>query len=390
MKTTPAFLTLFLCLVLTNFANGQTENDIEHVIESEAFETERKVYVHLPDRYFTDTTTTFSIAIVLDGHYQPFWRMAKSNIGYQVQSHCVIPMIAVGIHSDNRGSEFSPPPTELLDHLENEVIPLIESSYRVGGIRIIIGHSWGGAFVGHTLISDRSHLFDAYIGISPSFGYDEGQFFPAMDSLLQAGHHFGKFVYGSSGDVGYREADYGGYVAKMDSLVQAHPNESLAWAKATFPGTDHWSCVIPSFSDGLIKMSRHYWVDQVGLEQLSQEEDSKLRERVAAIDASRQATFGYHYESGPRYLRFVGNDLSEQEQPQQAIQLFEWALELEPDNLRINMSIAEAYEEIGELDKALLYFESSLNLLEAQKEDVSEGFYTDVKEWLEGKVAELR
>ncbi len=59
-----------------------------------------------------------------------------------------------------------------LDFIEREVIPFIESTYRADpGRRAYSGHSYGGLFGAHALLS-RPGLFCCYILSSPSFWYD--------------------------------------------------------------------------------------------------------------------------------------------------------------------------------------------------------------------------
>ena len=184
---------VFLFIVpFSTFAQKDTE--IEHLINSTVFEKERKVRVFLPERYFRDTTATLAVTYVLDAQSDRFWNAVTGNGGYLVNNYSVMPMIFVGIVSDDRGSEFDPDSFMLQDHIEKEVFPLIEKEYRTDNFRAILGHSWGGAFVGNTLFSNRKDMFNGYIGISPSFGDTDNIIKKNAEGLLKDNTTFGKYL----------------------------------------------------------------------------------------------------------------------------------------------------------------------------------------------------
>jgi predicted alpha/beta superfamily hydrolase len=89
----------------------------------------------------------------------------------------------VGIHSQNRPSEFTPAPLNpqtaddwggtqvekaaLLEaHLRDEVYPLLCKNYRTGTLQFGVGQSLGGTFVTQSMLYERG-LFNAVISISP-------------------------------------------------------------------------------------------------------------------------------------------------------------------------------------------------------------------------------
>ena len=196
---------LLFVLCINAFSYAQEGKTIEHIIQSEAFGKERKIYVHLPKKYFNYETDSFMVVYVLDAQSDQYWNMATGNMDYLVNNHEVVPMIAVGIVSDNRGPEFVPMPNNgddfkgtahlLQQSLKEEIFPLIEENYRVSDCRAIVGHSRGGAFITHTLFSENSDMFDAYIGISPATQYFDGQIPKEIAADLQKGKTYNKFLY---------------------------------------------------------------------------------------------------------------------------------------------------------------------------------------------------
>ena len=303
-------LCLFICAIcLPAFCQDST---ITHQFESKAFDKTRTIHVYLPERYQDNPQDTFMVTYVLDGQYSPFLDAVTHSINYMVQNYTIIPTIVVGIASDNRGTEFTPPAQELTQSIKQEIIPYIESNYRVNRFRALIGHSWGGMMVANTLFSEHRDLFNGYIAISPSMGYNDGFIFARADSLLKSAAGFRQFYYASSGDIGNREAEFGGQVKKMDGIIQLHQHPGLAWKKNLFENTGHWSCVIPSLSDGMLSMSRTFWFDQDAMEDHVANSKADLFETIDAFNQKTKERFGYVHITPKKYYKFVANDFSEQ------------------------------------------------------------------------------
>ena len=297
-----------LCFSLIIYmSSAQVGKTIGHTISSKAFDDERTFYVHLPKKYFTEPSDSFMVVVVLDAQAPHYWNMAKGNLEYMVNNSKVLPMIAVGIHTEDRGREFIPAAKKkvpynndgiahlLLDHLKNEVLPYVEKKYRVNKMRAIVGHSRGGAFISHTLFSDYRDLFVGYIGISPAMGYIDNQILDDADALFQKGVTFNKFLYCTHGDVGYYEKTFAGHIAYLDSLLEIHPSPSLTFEKGYFPTTDHWSVVAPSWNQGLVQLSRQFRVDQKMLEDFAANESVPIEDQIHSFYKKAKNNLGIKY-----------------------------------------------------------------------------------------------
>ena len=85
-------------------------------------------------------------------------------------------MIVVAIHNIDRSRDFSPLhvdniPTsggaeKFLGFLSKELVPYLDKNYRTAGFDILLGHSFGGTFIGYTLLA-KPDLFDAFLSVSP-------------------------------------------------------------------------------------------------------------------------------------------------------------------------------------------------------------------------------
>ena len=379
-----SLLAIFLCVPVCFAQNDPSE--IEHTIDSKIFGKERKVRVFLPTRYQRDSISKFAVAYVLDAQHQIFWDIIKGNSSYMVGNYSVIPMIVVGVVSDNRGSEFNPSSTKLQEHIRDEIFPLIEANYRVDDFKAIVGHSWGGAFVGNTLFSDKRDMFDAYIGISPSFGNKDNIIEKHADSLLKLKTDFGKFLYLSHGDVGRRELEFSGYVNNIDSLLKTYPNKTLAWQPRYIKDVGHWQIVGPSYCDGLLRMSRNYFADQKVIQDMVKTSKKNLKSRIDAFNTDKENTFGYVHKPSASYLNFVANDFKSLENYKTAMELYQMALELNPESIRIYGSLSETYDKMGDIPNAKKAFLKTKALLIAQKNDLNTNYYNNMVEWVDEKL----
>ncbi|MEM6685303.1 MAG: alpha/beta hydrolase-fold protein [Bacteroidota bacterium] len=383
MKTIQTFLSLcFVFSFCTTYA--QTDSEIEHTLNSEVFGKDRKVKVFLPNRYRRDTISNFAVTYVLDAQHQIFWDAAKGNIGYLVDNYSVMPMIVVGVVSDNRGSEFNPKSDKLQNHLKNEIFPLIEKNYRTDGFRAIIGHSWGGAFVGNTIFSDKRDMFDAYIGISPSFGDKDNIIVKNAAAMLKNNTKFGKYLYLSHGDVGRREIEFASYVNSIDSLLKKYPNNTIAWQPRPIERVGHWQIVGPSICDGLISMSRNYFADQKVMEDFA--ENGRIQPQLAVFNTTQKEVFGYIHEAGLGYLNFVGNDFKDQNKYEIAVEIYKLGLDKKPEDVRLHVSICDVYDKMNNQELAKPMFAKTKKLLEAQKADFSDNYYNNHMEWIDEKL----
>lgn len=378
------YLVLFFCLPLS--LKSQEKNTSEIRFHSDVFGGERTLRIFLPERYEWDTTGQFLQVYVLDAQDEQVWNMVTGNIDYLVSRYCVIPMMVVGIVSENRGKEFNPKNSELTEHFKKEVFPKIESDYRVFPHKTLIGHSWGGAFVGNTLFSENKDMFDAYLGLSPSFGAIDGRIFNQASQMTNKKTNFKKYFYFSSGTVGM-EKEYRGNVMKMDSILSSGTSEDLIWQPAMFENLDHFSALSPAICEGLVKMSRCYFADQKTLEDFVENGVSDLKNEILDFNQQQEALLGFSYNAGPGYYRRMGEQFREEEKMDIAIAMFEYAIELDKENIKSWTGLADCYDAIGNTEMAKKAFLRLLDLMEQNKESLSEVFYRDVSKWAKEKLA---
>ena len=120
------------------------------------------IYVHVPPGYDT-TKTTYPVLYLTDGDWDT--NNAKESFtmlgGDYITREAVIVGIGYGARPNQRDRDLDPAKgsANFLAFIEKEVIPFIESKYRVTGDRTLLGYSRGGEFAAYTLF-DRPGLFN--------------------------------------------------------------------------------------------------------------------------------------------------------------------------------------------------------------------------------------
>ncbi|MTB49835.1 alpha/beta hydrolase [Lewinella sp. W8] len=378
---------------------GQSNRDVTHTIDSEAFGKERKIYIHLPERYEKNPLDTFSVVFALDAQSGQYWNMAKHNVAYLVNTYQTLPLIVVGIHSDSRQWEFIPLPEDpkaernrkaqahlLHQHLREEVIPLLEETYRINQERILVGHSRGGAFIAETLFSQQRDLFRAYLAISPALGHVNNQMLYHADAQLKHGTDFRKYLYCSHGTVGNYEADFSNHVDYLDSLITEHQNKSLVFEREILAGTDHWSVVIPSWNNGLVRMSRQFMVDLSHLEAFAKNQDRSVREQAEEFYVAAERRYGFIRFPDVRSLSFYANEFAEAGHRGLAQEVLGWGISLYPNSVRLLRNMGYLHRTHQEFAEAKYWYELALQKLELQRDHIDEREYLEDKANLERNI----
>jgi predicted alpha/beta superfamily hydrolase len=149
---------------------------------------EYSLYINLPGSYGRDTGKVYPVVYLLDAQYDfPFM---TGVYGGQYYDGFLPEFIIVGITWGGkdpnagmlRGRDFTPTSIgqmpsgqgpKFLAFIKTELIPFIQSKYRVTGDRTLMGSSLGGLFTLYALFNDPS-LFHRYVLTSPAVQWDNG------------------------------------------------------------------------------------------------------------------------------------------------------------------------------------------------------------------------
>src|ERR1043165_4553877 len=182
-------LALLLIITTAVIAQPATGTIKKFAIKSSVLGEERIILVRTPVGYETNNVR-YPVLYMTDGDAHMIH--TASTIEFLTQNGRISDLIVVGVTNTDRTRDLTPvkstnktPNGELqfptsggadnfLKFFETEFIPEIEKDYRVQPYRIFAGHSLGGLFAIHAMMT-KPGLFDAYIAVSPSLQWENGE-----------------------------------------------------------------------------------------------------------------------------------------------------------------------------------------------------------------------
>jgi predicted alpha/beta superfamily hydrolase len=253
MKTRISMLTLLLCLsIAVSAQDGYTVK--KDSIQSEVLKQNRKISVFLPEGYDV-IDAKFPVLYVLDAdgrdqHTVPTARFLSLN-------NKMPKAIVVGIFNIDRNHDFLPDSSQaattgggadnFLQFFKTELMPHINKNFKTESFNVLIGHSYGGVFVMHTLLNDPD-LFDAYIAIDPSFWYKNQMQVKSAQKDFMKVKNWNKPIF-ISGREGGGMKDMG--ITSMENVLKNSSPVGLKWKIVAYPNEDHGSVTFKSVYDGL-------------------------------------------------------------------------------------------------------------------------------------------
>ena len=157
--------TLVFLVLVSSSAFAQYGGPTKLTIKSSALGEDRVILVRTPPGYATNNVK-YPVLYMTDG--DAHIGHTSSTIDFLVRNGRMSDLIVVGIPNTDRTRDLTPTkangpnagqfPTaggadKFLKFIEAELIPEIEKTYRVQPYRILAGHSFGGLFAVHALIT---------------------------------------------------------------------------------------------------------------------------------------------------------------------------------------------------------------------------------------------
>lgn len=263
-------LTLMVSVTCNSPKEEKTAHKYENIItkyteikeiQSQEVDDTFYLYIRLPKNYAAENKR-YPVLYLLDGDIS--FNMATSIVRYLQYGKDIPEIIIVGIGygtmlNDNeqnfRKRDYTISQFERVDgsgdgvnftkFLDNELFPLVNSSYRTSGLNIFNGYSLGGLFILTTLINN-SNLFDYYIAGSPYLIND-------IDSLIKKASQLTKFgeskkLFISVGET-EDQYEYQNPIQKITERLKQIENLELSFVE--FENGTHFTCPPEALTYGL-------------------------------------------------------------------------------------------------------------------------------------------
>ena len=328
-------------------------------IKSDVLGEERVVLVRTPPGYETNKLK-YPVLYMTDG--DGHMGHTGSTIEFLTRNGRISDLILVGVTNTDRTRDLTPsksatrnPAGELqwptsggadnfLKFFETELMPAIEKDYRVQPYRIFAGHSLGGLFAIHALVS-KPGLFNSYIAVSPSLQWENQTTLKRAEEFLKNQKELNVTLYVS---LGYEPGAIGDSFDRFKEVLAKTNIKGFQWQAEHLTDEDHGSVVLRSHYAGLRKVYEG-WQGPIDLQ------SGAIEGGLKGADAHYKKLserFGYAIPVPEGLINQMGYQLLFNSQPDEAIAVFKANVERYPESANVYDSLAEAYERGGKFDLA--------------------------------------
>jgi len=361
---------LVLCLMVI-FPAILSAQEIKSVqIHSEILNQQREILVYLPWQYKTEPNRKFETIYVFDAQARQYFDFVHSSMNFINDQ---FPMIVVGVKSPQRGFDFLPKNNhqqtfenrrgmlgkadQFMYFIKDELIPHMNSNYRVLSERIAIGHSNGGTFISYCLMENPS-MFNAYINVSPNFAYDKSQFVKRFKKfnldILDSQKYYYLCKANESG-AGWKSSN-----KKVKALFESKIySKKFHFEFDDFSNTDDHSSV---FTFGTLQGLKKY-IDYQFLT------SNKLIQYYDRLESNKELKLGSEEINSLAYALF------RKEKANDAIQVIEWGIRKYPLSHNLYDSKGEFQEFMGYRGRAMASYQKAIDVLMEQKSTLPMAFY---------------
>ena len=362
-----------LVLLASSAASAQGPNLYDAperlVVKSQVLGEERVILVRTPAGY-ARSSEKFPVLYMTDGdaHIQH----TSGTVSFLARNARMPEMIVVGITNTDRTRDLTPThvaqapdnpnarfPTsggadKFLKFIETELIPLVESKYRTQPFRALAGHSLGGLFAVHALVT-KPELFNSYVAVSPSLQWDNYEEIDRVKEFFKTRKELNRTLFASLGN---EPGDIGDAYVMFREALQKQQVKGFVWEAVRYEDEDHGSVVLRSHYAGLRKVFDGWQFPRDpntgavagGLKGV-EEHYRKLSERL-----------GYTVLVPEALMNQVGYQLLGQGNTDEAVTAFKLNVERYPGSANVYDSLGEAYERSNRFDLALTNYEKAHSL----------------------------
>lgn len=365
LNLTEAILTFILIISFSAQLFAKTETEIiaggeRFTIHSKALNEDRVILISLPDNY-DNSEFDFPVLFVLDG--ETHFRHVSGATDYLARNGLAPGIIVVAVTNVDRNRDLSPVHVDNIPtsggaekfhkFLKKELLPKIKKKYRTSDYNILMGHSFGGTFVGYSLI-EHPDVFDAYIAVSPYLQYADNYILKEAKANLKEKYDNPKSFYMTVGD----EIEYFSVLDDFSDLLKARSDKGISSKYVQMPKDNHATTPYLSAFNGL-----RFTFSDWGLP------DGTFQKGLQAIDehyATVSKKYNYEVETPENTINNLGYAYLGAGRIPKAIEVFKENVKRFPKSANVYDSLGEAYENNNQNDLAMNNYKMAYDLAAEQ------------------------
>jgi len=338
-------------------------------VKSAVLGEDRVVLIRTPVGYET-SKVSYPVLYMTDG--DSHINHTASTIEFLTENGRIPELIVVGVMNTDRTRDLTPVKStnrnaagelqfpsgggadNFLKFFETELIPEIEKQYRVQPYRIFAGHSLGGLFAIHAMMT-KPGLFNSYIAVSPSLQWENDTELKRAEEFLKNQKEMKVTLFVS---IGNEPGRIGAAFDTFKDLLSKTNIKDFEWQAERFADEDHGSVVLRSHYFGLRKVYDGWQ----GPRDLKSGAVLGGLKGAEAHYKKLSEKFGYTIPVPENLINQMGYQFLSDGKPEEAIEAFKANVERYPDSANVYDSLAEAYERGNRIDLAEPLYEKAQTL----------------------------
>lgn len=361
-----AFFVLFIHVAKAQLDTIPANEDKAFLINSKSLHEPRSIWIHLPSDYYS-TTQTYPTLYLLDG--EGHFKYVSDLVDYlsSYDRNRIPEMIVVAILNVDRTRDFTPIHSlifggkidsslmattgggdKFLQFIQTELVPFIDSNYRVQPYRILATHSLGGTF-GLYAKETNPDLFKSTILMSPAIYGGNSEILNRFKPFLQSHQNLTGKIFISIGNENMQT------VNRLTSQLKTFAPKTYTWKFEQYPEENHFSVTYKSMYDALKFIYKDWFIDNYDTTKMSYKDIQLHFDKL-----SRE--FGYKIYPPEDFMNTAGYKQLNAGNIDAAIEIFKENIINFPNSWNVYDSMGEAYMKKGENKLAIANYEKSVSL----------------------------
>ena len=316
------YILLFLGLIVYSNAQEKLENGEVLKLNSKILNEERTIWIHLPKSY-NDTKikpAKYPVIYLLDADINFGYFTGMTDFLSRYPYANMPESIVVAIQNTDRTRDLTPTKSsktspnnpkvtlfetsgganQFLKFINEELKTSIQSKYRTTDFEILVGHSFGGLFAIHTLLT-QPESFNAYIANDPSLWWDNQVLVKNLEIKLNKKENLGKNITLFLSEANNEEenkkwdSDMTSAIKKFNTLMQAQ--KQIDFKANYYPTENHGTVSYLVNFDGMKYIFEGFQTD---VKKISKN-PSILLDSYKAFSNKK----GFPFEPSEIYLNFI-------------------------------------------------------------------------------------
>ena len=378
-----------LLVVLFYSTNSQAQETAEPIvigeklkIHSQVLNEDRELLIYKPTSY-ENPDNRYPVLYLLDGDVH--FHHTTGIIQFLASNGRIPEMIVVALPNTDRNRDLTPPtqvdsdnafPTSggadnFLRFINDELIPFVDNSYRTYPYRTLVGHSFGGLFAIHSLLT-RHEVFNDYIAISPSLWWNDAAVVAKADSILKINSVLNASLYMTMGNEGKRML---GSAWKLAAIFEEKAPASFHWNFKLMEEETHGSIPHRSTYIGLETLHSDWRIPNL----ITLVEN----DGIEAVDKHYQLLskkYGYTILTPEQTINQLGYWYLGQKKNEIAINLFKRNVEAYPKSANVYDSLGDGYKANNQLEMAKENYKKAVELATATSDPSLKVFKSNLEE----------